>query len=114
MPALAGDVRDVQGPRGRAEEREGADEEQRDGDRGPEQADTGEQAGAQEVHEGEREEDKWSEERTASTDIQRRGTQVQFVWWVSTKKINFSFFRGDYEDFDIANEDDNLEEFLGI
>ena len=22
--------------------------------------------------------------------------------------------RGDYEDFDIANEDDNLEEFLGI
>ena len=24
------------------------------------------------------------------------------------------FFRGDFEDFDIANEDDNLEEFLGI
>ena len=57
VPALAGDVRDVQGPRGRAEEREGADEEQRDGDRGPEQADTGEQAGAQEVHEGDQEEE---------------------------------------------------------
>ena len=31
-------------------------------------------------------------------------------------KINkhVSLFRGDFEDFDIANEDDNLEEFLGI
>ena len=29
-------------------------------------------------------------------------------------KTNFCFFRGDFEDFDIANEDDNLEEFLGI
>ena len=56
MPAVAGDVRDVQGPGGRAEEREGADEEQRDGHRGPQQADAGEQAGAQEVHEGDQEE----------------------------------------------------------
>ena len=43
------------------------------------------------------------------------GEEHRFIWLVGIQiKTNFCFFRGDFEDFDIANEDDNLEEFLGI
>ena len=44
---------------------------------------------------------------------ERNTGSVVLVGWHNGKK-NFCFFRGDFEDFDIANEDDNLEEFLGI
>ena len=87
----------------------------------------------EELHEDQRPEERRPEERAAASNIQRRALQEccheiypeswsYYVWPVGVYSHYCHDFmhhcrpivRGDFADFDIANEDDELEEFLGL